>query len=79
METRLVNVNEVAERLNCGVRTVWRMRDTGRMPQCVNIGRIVRWRSSDITAWIEAGCPDVRKSGWKSSAHEGHSGRPGVS
>lgn len=33
--------------------------NTGRMPKPLKIGRSIRWRASDIDAWIDAGCPSV--------------------
>ena len=51
---RLLSVNEVADLLAVSVRTVWRLLSTGRLPQPIRIGggRIVRWRHSDLQAFI---------------------------
>jgi len=65
---RLLNVDAVARGLNCSPRGVWRMRDSGRMPAPVQIGKLVRWRATELGAWIAAGCPDVRRTGWTAAA-----------
>lgn len=64
MQDTLVNVEALAAMLMCGQRSVWRWRDMGRLPAPVQVGRCIRWRHSDISAWIVAGCPDVRRTHW---------------
>jgi len=66
----LVDVKHVAEMLGCSQRGVWRLRDCGKLPPTVSIGRLVRWRLSDISQWIWADCPDVRRTGWKPNVPE---------
>jgi predicted DNA-binding transcriptional regulator AlpA len=34
-----------------------RLRSAGMLPAPVRLGRAVRWRRSDIEAWILMGCP----------------------
>jgi excisionase family DNA binding protein len=42
-------------------RAHWhRLRAAGKLPPAVRLGRKVLWRRADVTAWIEAGCPDAR-------------------
>lgn len=55
----LIDVRKVAEILSCSERTVWRLRTKGRMPQGINLGRVVRWSYRSIMTWIAEGCPDV--------------------
>jgi excisionase family DNA binding protein len=57
----LMTVNEVAKRLNCSARTVYRLCDAGRMPLPLRIGTLVRWHEPVIEAWIAEGCPAVAK------------------
>jgi predicted DNA-binding transcriptional regulator AlpA len=80
MATKLIEVNGVAEMLGVGTRTVWRLRDGGQMPKPINVARCVRWRLSDLVAWIDCGCPDVRRTGWKPPAvsSSGGSGKGGT-
>lgn len=57
----LLTVNEVAKRLHCSARTVYRLCDAGRMPRPLRIGTLVRWHEPVIEAWIADGCPAVAK------------------
>jgi predicted DNA-binding transcriptional regulator AlpA len=61
---QLITVAQLAEKLQLGQRSIWRYRDEGRMPPPVRLGKNVRYRVNDIEAWIDAGCPDVRRTGW---------------
>jgi excisionase family DNA binding protein len=53
----LLDVQAVAAMLDCSARHVYRLSDAGRMPAPVRVGSLVRWRRSDIDAWLAAGCP----------------------
>jgi len=55
----LLDAKDVARLLSVSVRTVWTLRDMGRLPAPVRIGRCVRWRRQDIEKWVERGCPDL--------------------
>ena len=55
----LLNVDEVANILGICSRTVWRLHDSGQMPQCIRLGRSVRWRRSDIEAWVGSNCQKI--------------------
>ncbi len=57
METLLLSADQLARILDVSVRTIWRLRDTGRLPPPLRIGGGVRWRRADIQNWIEEGCP----------------------
>ncbi|HPO15964.1 MAG TPA: helix-turn-helix domain-containing protein [Candidatus Hydrogenedentes bacterium] len=61
----LLDVKTVSEMLHVGQRTIWRFRDAGRMPAPITLGRSIRWRAADISAWVTAGCPDCARTGWK--------------
>jgi excisionase family DNA binding protein len=54
---KLVDVDNVAQRLLMSKRHVFRMEEDGLMPKAIRIGRLVRWRAADIDSWIAAGCP----------------------
>lgn len=49
---QLYSQNDVAERLGCSVRTLERYRVSGEGPRFVKIGRLVRYRASDLDAWL---------------------------
>ena len=55
----MLSADELAEWLKISKRTVWRLKSTGALPKPVKIGRSVRWQRSDISAWLEKGCPVV--------------------
>ncbi len=58
---QLLNVNQVAEVLGCSSRHIYRLSDAGRMPAPLRLGSLVRWSRSAIDAWVQSGCPCVRK------------------
>ena len=53
----MLTVHDVARMLNCSIRTVYRLADTGRMPRPVKLGALVRWPRQAIEQWINHGCP----------------------
>ena len=55
----LLSAQMLAKRLAVSVRTLWRLRSTGKLPEPVRLGGAVRWRAADIDAWVAAGCPDL--------------------
>ena len=63
----LLDVQAVAHLLGCSARHVYRLCDSGKMPDPVRLGSLVRWRRTTgdpitgIEDWIAAGCPVVRK------------------
>ena len=54
----LVDARRLATLLCAGVRTVWKWDREGKLPPSVRIGGAVRWRLSEIHAWLAAGAPD---------------------
>jgi len=60
----LIDAAEVASLLGISVRTVWRLKDRGKLPKPVSLGSLVRWRRTEIDEWIGAGCPPVVKWKW---------------
>jgi len=65
---RLIGIDEVTARVGLSSRSVWRLRDSGQMPSPLKLNRSVRWKEAEISAWIAAGCPDCRKTGWTPEA-----------
>ncbi|MCK4373890.1 MAG: helix-turn-helix domain-containing protein [Candidatus Brocadiae bacterium] len=53
----LLGVEGVAEMLQCSPHTVRRLANSGRMPRPVKLGRLARWRRSELEEWIAHGCP----------------------
>ena len=68
-DAQLLDVREVAIKLRCSARHIFRLADSGAMPGPVRIGALVRWRKSTgdpgtgLDDWIAAGCPTCRKAG----------------
>ena len=58
---KLLDVQGVAELLNCSARHVYRLSDAGQMPAPVRLGSLVRWPRSAIETWIADGCPQCQK------------------
>jgi predicted DNA-binding transcriptional regulator AlpA len=65
----LLDVKGVADLLGCEKGHIWKLRSTGRIPPPVRLGRLTKWRASEIVAWVAAGCPAAAT--WKSMQEEG--------
>ena len=49
----LLRASDLAAMLSVSVRTIWRMRDAGELPQPVRLGnKLVRWQRRDIETYI---------------------------
>lgn len=60
----LVTISESARRQSISVRHHWTLIASGRFgPELISLGRAVRVRSDELTAWIEAGAPPRREMG----------------
>lgn len=57
LQLQFLSAERFAELLDISVRTLWRLRSAGKIPQPVRIGGNIRWNAAEIWAWIEAGCP----------------------
>lgn len=53
----LLDAAEAAQLVGIGRSTFYRLDETGGVPRCVRLGRMRRWRSDELHAWIAAGCP----------------------
>jgi excisionase family DNA binding protein len=60
---QLLDVRAVAALLDCSARHVYRLSDGGRLPSPVRLGALVRWRRTDLDAWLAGGCRPVRQVG----------------
>jgi predicted DNA-binding transcriptional regulator AlpA len=56
---RLVSAQNLANSLGISVRTLWRLRNGGKLPRPVQLGRSLRWRADEIEKWIKLGCPPL--------------------
>ena len=64
----LLSAEALAGRMGFSVRTIWRLKSTGKLPKPLSVGGSVRWRSDEIDAWIRAGCPDAEA--WEARRRE---------
>ena len=53
MDPRLLSIKQVAKILSVSEKTVRRLREAGRLPRHVKIGRSIRWRYADIRRFVE--------------------------
>ncbi len=62
-EPKLLTVRSLAKCLAVSVRTAHRMNREGLIPAPLRIGRSVRWREDEISAWLPCGGP--RRDVWE--------------
>ena len=56
---RLLTVKEVGELIGLDRVTIYRLRQQGRFPRPIQLGkRTIRWRTSEIQEWI-ANTPEI--------------------
>ncbi len=65
LDTRLLSAADLAQEWGLNIRTIRRMDLDGRLPRAVRISRAVRWRRSEVVAWIRAGCPKREEWIWE--------------
>ena len=49
----LITIDDVASILSISTRTVWRKIDTGKIPTPIRLDRQIRWKASEIQAFID--------------------------
>jgi excisionase family DNA binding protein len=59
-DEHLLNVTEFAAKVGASKRAIWLWKDAGKIPAPLHLGRLVRWRASDVEKWIADGCPSCR-------------------
>lgn len=58
---QLIDLEELASLLCVGKRTIYRLKDEGKLPEPVKIRGSLRWRRVDIESWIAGGCKSKRR------------------
>ena len=54
----LIDAGELARMLSVSKPTIWRMRNDEKLPPGIALtSQCLRWRRSDVEAWLAAGCP----------------------
>ena len=49
----LLSVSEAADRLKISASTLRWLRQEGRFPRAIKVGRRLFWDEADLTAWLE--------------------------
>ena len=58
MSDKLLRRKEVEELVGLSRASIYRWMDSGKFPRCVRVGsKAVRWKESDITAWMQSRPP----------------------
>jgi predicted DNA-binding transcriptional regulator AlpA len=61
----LLTASEAAAVCSVSTRT-WHAWDAaGRIPQPMRFGRLTRWRTDELRAWVIAGCP--KRTDWQAA------------
>lgn len=55
-EHTLMNAKQVASMFGISQRTVWRLKDAGKLPAPVRLGSSVRWNRSVLAQFIDLNC-----------------------
>jgi len=58
---QLLTAKSLAGIMSTSVRSIWRYRSSGHLPETVKIAGAIRWRRSDIEQWIMMGCPSQKE------------------
>jgi predicted DNA-binding transcriptional regulator AlpA len=53
----LLGIGDLSLMLRRSIPSLHRDDAAGRLPAALRIGGSKRWRASDITEWVELGCP----------------------
>lgn len=57
-EPLLIDAKALAKLLSCSIRSIWRLKSSGKIPTPVRVGASVRWPTETVREWIAMGCPD---------------------
>jgi excisionase family DNA binding protein len=49
----LLDVGQVAHKLNVHPKTVRRLMEAGKFPKSVRLGRAQRWKTSEVEQWLD--------------------------
>lgn len=53
---KLLTIRELAELCGLSTRTIFRLVDSGKVPQPIRLGKAIRWNSEEVEKWIASGC-----------------------
>lgn len=58
---QMLRVKDIARKLRCSPRQVYRLVETGRIPAPHRIGGLLRWSPTVIQRWIDTGCAAIQE------------------
>lgn len=58
---KLLNVNDVCERLKVCRTTLYKLLAAGALPEPVQVGCRKKWTEDEIESWVRANCPKADK------------------
>jgi predicted DNA-binding transcriptional regulator AlpA len=61
-DIQLISAKQLAEKLCLSKRQIFRLNSLGKLPAPIRIGGSVRWKESEIAAWLAAGAPDRKRA-----------------
>ena len=64
-DSLLIAIVDLKAMLSRSIASLERDDACARLPRAIRLGRLKRWRKSEILAWIEAGCPS--RAEWEAS------------
>ena len=64
-----VSARELSAMLGVSLRQIWRLNATGRLPKPIRLGGSVKWRRSEILAWLGQNCP--ARAAWEAMKESG--------
>ncbi len=56
IEDRLMPISEVATTLHVSSRSIHKWLSAGRFPKPLRLGRVLRWRVSDVRRFMDCDC-----------------------
>ncbi len=63
VRSELITAVQFAQLLNVSERTLYRLKSTGKLPNPIVLGGLVRWRVAEVHRWIDQGCPPIVATG----------------
>jgi predicted DNA-binding transcriptional regulator AlpA len=68
VSSELLDVKETMNACDCSERHIWNLLKMGLFLKPIRLGRSVKWRRSELLAWIGAGCPS--QADWETMRKE---------
>jgi len=72
VEPLLLTADQSAKLVGLGRSTFYRLHSSGHVPLPVRLGGAVRWRMTELEAWVDAGCP--ARAQWNQPGDNGPGG-----